>query len=100
MRRATTPTHTFSFPHEYVGKISKILVTYSQNGEQLLNKTEKDGTIDGNKFYFTLTQEETNLFNTTYYVEVQIRILTSDNVAVASDVAVEPCEKVLNDEVL
>ena len=100
MRRATTPTHTFCFPTEYQGKISKVLVTYSQNGVIVLQKKLDDGVFENNIFKITLTQEETNLFNNFQVVEIQVRALTQDNSAVASDIYEVPCQRVLNDEVL
>lgn len=66
MRRATTPTHTFTFPEDVlVEEVDDVLVTYSQNGENVLEKTKNDLEIDTeNNMYIVpkLTQEETNLF--------------------------------------
>lgn len=106
MRRATTPTHYFNFPID-PNIISKILLTYSQNDEIVLNKTEADFTFNGTTGMVTLTQEETNLFsdecvmpNKQVIVEVQLRVLTDSGKALASDVWKVPLKKILNDEVL
>ena len=65
MRRATTPTHTFTLPDEVpVDSLSKVLLTYSQNGNTILEKSLSDLTIDTTKntLSYELTQAETNLF--------------------------------------
>lgn len=65
MRRATTPTHTFTLPDEVpVGSLSKVLLTYSQNGKTILEKSLPDLTTDTDKntLFYELTQAETNLF--------------------------------------
>ena len=100
MRRATTHTHTFCFPTEYEGLNSKVLLTYSQNGEIILEKNLGDGFLENNVFTVTLTQEETNLFTAYKEVDIQLRALTTNGTAVASDVYHIPCEVVLNDEVM
>lgn len=65
MRRATTPTHTFTFPEDVeVDSVTGILVTYSQCGNTLLEKTLDDLAKDSenNAFSLTMTQDEVNLF--------------------------------------
>lgn len=65
MRRATTPTHTFTFPDDLsVSEVTEVQLTYSQAGNKILEKSLKDLSIDADKNYFaiTLTEAETNLF--------------------------------------
>lgn len=65
MRRATTPTHTFTLPSSVtVGSLQKAVLTYSQNGGTVLQKSLADLTIDSDKnaLYYEMTQEETLLF--------------------------------------
>lgn len=65
MRRATTPTHIFTFPEMVsVSDVTEILISYSQCGNKILEKTLADLELDteGNAFDLTLTQEETNKF--------------------------------------
>lgn len=65
MRRATTPTHTFILPTEVlVGSLEKALLTYSQSGKKVLEKSLSDLNVnsDNNSLYYKLTQDETNLF--------------------------------------
>ncbi len=65
MRRATTPIHSFTFPDDVlVGDVTEALITYSQNGNTILEKTLTDLTpnIDNNVFRLALTEDETRLF--------------------------------------
>ena len=65
MRRATTPTHTFTFPETVdVSTVNDVLISYSQCGNKILEKTENDVTIDttNNAIKLSLTQKETDLF--------------------------------------
>lgn len=66
MRRATTPTHTFTFPDDIlVTEVSDALLTYSQCGNTVLEKKLSDLEIDTDKNMLVvpkLTQDETNLF--------------------------------------
>lgn len=100
MLRATTPTHRFTFPFDFSKNVAKLLITYSQWGEVILNKTEKDVKIDGNTVYYKLSQEETSKFLSGGAVEIQARVLTINGTALASKVYSKPVNRVLNDEVL
>ena len=99
MIRATTPTHRFTLPFDYAQYVKKILITYSQSGEIVLEKKENDVQIDGNIVSYKLTQEETKLFSNGY-VSVQVRVLTLNNEALASEKYSVHIDNVLNDEVL
>lgn len=98
MWRASTPTHRFRFgsdPSQY----DVILVTYSQNGQIVLEKEQSDLTFDGNVASVTLTQAETNLFSEGV-VTIQIRIAMANGYSFPSQKVVVPVEDVLNDTVL
>lgn len=99
MIRATTPTHKFTLPFNYTQYVKKILITYSQKGNIVLEKNENDVQIDGNIVSYKLTQEETKLFSNGD-VRVQVRVLTIDNDALASKEQTVHIDNVLNDEVL
>jgi hypothetical protein len=99
MIRATTPTHKFTLPFNYTQYVQKILITYSQKGNIVLEKNENDVQIDGNIVSYKLTQEETKLFSNGD-VRVQVRVLTIDNDALASKEQTVHIDNVLNDEVL
>lgn len=108
MIRATTPKHMFIFdtdPSVY----ERILITYAQGGEIVIEKEKDDLTIeeftdsnDGTQKYnawFRLTQEEANSFSPKM-VAVQVRALTTSGEALASEQMSFRVEDVLNDEVL
>ena len=111
MIRATTPRHFFIFkndPSEY----SKILVTYAQEGNIVLEKNKEDLTIEQKTnpctgetewvAYYRLSQQETKKFlaSTEKSVKVQIRALTTSGEALASEKKGLTVYDVLNDEVL
>ena len=100
MIRATTPTHSFELPFDYEQFVGKILITYKQGNNIILEKTENDISFSGNTVSFELTQEETNLFNGEMIVDIQVRVLTKGGEALASDTWHKTVIEVLNDKVL
>ena len=99
MRRATTPNHTFTFPEEVeVSSVTDILISYSQNGQKILEKTLNDLTIDteNNAFNLKLTQKETDSFAPGKAL-VQVRAKTG-NTALASQMIWLTVKPVLNSE--
>ena len=111
MIRATTPKHIFIFetdPSEY----ARILVTYTQGDEIIMEKGKDDLIIEQGQnpcslepewqAWCRLTQEETNKFaaNPGKPVRVQVRALTTSGEALASDKKTIQVQDVLNDEVL
>ena len=99
MRIGTTPTHYFELPKD-VGEIKKIHITYHQNDRLVLEKYEKDCTVEGNVVKTKLTQEETFLFAPKSEVSVQIRVKTTGDDVLGSDVIRISCGECLTDEVL
>ena len=107
MIRATTPLQEFTFesnPEEF----SRILITYKQDETIVLEKQKGDLSFssyigeDGIIVYvaaFRMTQEEANLFQPEP-VRVQVRVLTADAEALASDITTMKVTDVLDDEVL
>lgn len=110
MIRATTPKHTFIFEEDPETSFKSILITYSQNGQIVLEKTKDDlefsSFLENKKTMYSatyrLTQEETNKFESKprNMVDIQIRALTYNNEALASDKRSIQVQDVLNDEVL
>ncbi len=110
MIRATTPKHIFIFEQNPEETFDKILITYAQNNEIVLEKTKGDleyGTYDnsGTEYYtasFRLTQEETKKFSAKprNMIDIQVRALTYSGEALASDKKSIAVQDVLNDEVL
>ena len=104
MYRVTTPTHTFTLPIE-TSTCKEILVTYEQGNETLEfhyeDNTLPDGmTLVNKDVMIRLTQEQTKAFSAKKPIVVQIRVLTSDDEAFASQIFKVFVNDVLNDEVL
>lgn len=95
MYRATTPKHTFIFPWATSG-LNWALITYAQDGQNLLTKNLSACTRSGNNLEYTLTETETKLF-VEGMVEVQVRCGRTSSESLASNVIKMPCWKVLND---
>lgn len=108
MIRGTTPTHTFTFNNLDPSTFKVLNIYYAQQGVELLSKSKEDcifssNEADGGLIYqasVTLTQEETLIFKPKYAVKVQLRVLTSDNRALATPEYEIPVHDVINDEVL
>lgn len=100
MYRATTPTHTFELPFDCEQFVSKILITYKQGSNIILEKTESDVSISGKNVQFQFTQEETNLFKPNIICDIQIRVLTKGGQSLTSQEWHKTVEDVLNDKVL
>lgn len=109
MYRATTPTHKFVFKDIDPSTFQELNVYYAQQGAEILKKTKEDFHFDVEETddatlyiaYVVLTQEETKLFKGGRTpVKVQLRALTLDNRALATDEYEVPVYNVINDEVL
>lgn len=99
MIRGTTPTHIFTLPFN-VDDVKRLVITYAQQCEPLVEKTLEDCELSENKVKVKLTQEDTLRLNNQLPVEIQIRVLTKDNTALASRVTRRAIGEVLSDEVL
>ncbi len=97
MYRVTTPTHTFYLPFD-TNAISKLIITYKQNGKTILEKTEDEVQMNHNAISVTLSQEETFLFMVRP-VSVQLRVKIGDRV-LASNILKLSVDEVLNEEVM
>lgn len=97
MRRTSTVAHYFVFPVDAVN-ISNVLITYSQRGVIILEKTEADMTVKDNVWSVVLTQRETRRFIANDYAYVQARLIGVNGASAPSDVVAFPVEGVLNDE--
>lgn len=67
-------TLDFDIDTEYDVIDCQVLLT--QNGKLILSKTLKDGNIQivGNKIYYTITEEETMLFEAPDYINIEIYV--------------------------
>ena len=99
MWRLTTPEHRFTLQLD-PSAISKIRITYAQNNAIVLTKEGEGVSLDGNVARVKLTQEETKKFTAEKEVEIQVRVLTLGNDALASDIIKVDVQKVLDDEVM
>lgn len=83
--RGTTPTNVFNVNVD-LRDVEDILITYSQKGKPVINKTISDVDITENSVTVTLTQTETLKLDHVYDVQIQIRALFDDGTAIASDI--------------
>ena len=109
MYRASTPRHVFYFDIDPDETFKEMLITYSQNGSIVLEKTKDDLTFDAEntedgvqyQAFFQLTQEDTRKFNRNRpFVSVQVRMLDRADNIVTSPIVNIQVKKVLNDEVI
>lgn len=104
MYRVTTPYFTFTLPIQ-TSTCKEVLVTIKQN-DTILTKHYEDGTMpsgmsfDGKNVIVKLTQEETKAFNSRFGASAQVRVLTDDDDAYASQVFTINVNDVLNEEIL
>lgn len=99
MIRGTTPTHTFTLPF-HSSLVQSAMIIYAQNDKEVFHKDIYECVLSDNTISTTLTQEDTLKFNHRFNVQVQVRILTVEGVAMASYENVISCGKCLNDEVI
>ena len=108
MIRATTPRHTFIFEDINPQSFKELNIYYAQQGIEILKKTKDDCAFSTQETDYSvrylvivrLTQEETKMFKARYPVKVQIRALTEDDDAIATEEYEIPVYNVINDEVL
>lgn len=97
--RACSYTATIQTP-EAPENYSAILVTFQQDGVNLIEKTEDDVTIDDGKILVQLDQNETKLFACGRNCYLQVRCYKSQYEAPGSSVWGIMVYPALNDEVL
>lgn len=105
MLRGTTPTHVFSKLPVTSDNIVSMWVSYFQNGEEVLTK-EKDSVTFTDDFEeetciaeVHLTQEDTLLFDYGN-ASVQVRLLLSDDTALASDEVPICVKRIIKDGII
>lgn len=99
MRQGTTPKHTFTLPFE-TNLVEKVRVVYAQKDVVKIVKTEADAEMAGNTISVKLTQEDTFKLNNNLKTYVQVRVVTHDGNAFASDIITLPVDICLDGEVL
>ena len=98
MIRGTTPSFEFTLPFE-VETLAKCYVSFSQFGRVVLEKTLDEVTTSGKKIMFKLTQEETLRFAPDF-IQIQIRCVTMDSEALASNIMNTHASLILKDGVI
>ena len=106
MIRGTTPTHTFTFKNLDPRTFKVLNIYYAQQGVEIFQKGKEDCTFkeketDEGTIYLarvTLSQDETKQFKAKYDVEVQLRVLTADDRALATNKYKLSVWDVINDE--
>lgn len=99
MYRGTTPTLSFKLPFD-TSDLSAAWVTLAQDGRVIIDKPMSDCVLEGNVLAVTLTQEETLKLTAENRTEVQLRVKTTDGIAMASTIWRVEAEKILKDEVI
>lgn len=80
--------------------MARLYITFSQNGNTVLEKTLEDVTINGATVTLALSQEDTLKFKESAGMQIQLRILTPLGEALASDYMQCPVEGVLKEGVI
>ena len=99
MKIGATPRHTFTVPFS-TDLIKELKITYAQDNKTVLEKYLADCEVEENSVSYSLTQEETFLFNSDAIVEVQARVLTIGGDALVSGIHIIRAERCLDREVL
>lgn len=98
MRRGTTPTNVFTLDLDL--SAATVFISYAQANSVVLEKTGTDLTFtsDEHGYYIsvTLTQDDTLKLNTGD-VMIQIRYVTSDGAADASNIIRTTADRILKD---
>lgn len=97
--RGTTPVLVFTLPFD-VAIIKTAWVVFSQIGQEVLTVKTSECTFDGATITAKLTQEQTLLLNHNFSVDIQLRILTKDGEAMASNIIKTDTGKILKEGVI
>lgn len=96
MIRGTTPQLDFSLPFD-VSNIKRAWVTFSQCNHECFTLENEALTMDGSHISAKLTQEQTLLLSQNNSVEIQLRILTNNGDALASNIMKADVGRILKD---
>lgn len=99
MIQGTTPTHIFNIPFD-TSLVKEVKIIYAQDDSIIFTKTIDDCVLEDKTIRTTLTQKDTFLFTTGKEVQIQLRVLTKKDVALASVIKKVSCCKCLDNEVL
>jgi hypothetical protein len=96
MIRGTTPTLSFTLPFE-TELIKKLWVTFSQCNKEIFTLEKDDCELNEYEVEVKLSQRQTLQLLPNAIVEIQLRVLTLDDVALASDVLHTSVQRILKD---
>ena len=99
MRRGTTPTFQITVAGLNDIEIGVLWLTLKQ-GTTEITKEKGDVEIQGDVISTALTQEETLVFKEGAKVGIQLRALSTNNTAYASNIVYTDVEKILKDGVI
>lgn len=99
MYRGTTPTLRFTLPFD-TSTLDVVGVTIAQGGKVIINKEKSDCDLKGKDISVTLTQAETLALTAGNKTEIQLRVLTTDGLALASEIFRENTDYILKDGVI
>ena len=101
MFRGTTPQLIFRINFD-TKRLKRVYITIKNEHKEpiTVEKTIEDCTLDGMTITTTLSQEETLKFKANEKINVQLRILTDDDIALASQLFPMTIEKILKDGVI
>lgn len=96
MIRGTTPTLTFTLPFQ-TEIIRSLMLTFYQCNREVFTLEKEDCVVQGNIVTVTLKQSHTLQFVNNAYIEIQMRILTTDGSAMASEIVKTTIGRILKD---
>ena len=99
MYRGTTPTLKFTLPFD-TSTLDAVWVTIAQGGKVIINKEKSDCDLKGTDISVTLTQAETLALTAGNKTEIQLRVLTTDGLALASEIFRENTDYIFKDGVI
>ena len=97
--RGTNPVNTFTLPFELISP-QQVWLTYAQDDVIVIDKDKESIVVSGNTLTVHLTQDETLKLDHRKQVQIQIRILTADGVAIRSNIKEYSVSKILKDGVI
>lgn len=102
MIKGTTPTLHYNLPFESsVVKTAEIVVEYVDANKSIkIIKTTEDCTIGENYIEAVLTQEETLQLPAPSTVNVQLRLVTTDGLVLATEVEKITVKRLLKEDVI
>lgn len=98
MIRGTTPTLTFNLPFS-ASIIKSAFITLKSYGVEI-EKSINDCKLSGESITTTLSQEETLMLTADKRVKVQLRVLTVEDVAMATPIYTVMTEDILKEGVI